>query len=95
MNYWRNNWLEIKDGTYVINPDEHKAAGTHFIALYMNGNDVMNFDRFGAEYISKEILKFKGNKNIKTNIFRIQVYDSVICGYFLSDLLILCLGVRV
>ena len=22
------------------------------------------------------------NKNIKTNIFRIQVYDSIMCGYF-------------
>ena len=55
MNYRRNNLLEIKDGTYVTNPDEHKAVGTHFIALYINGNDVMNFVSFGAEYISKEI----------------------------------------
>ena len=23
-----------------------------------------------------------GNKNIKTNIFRIQAYDSIMCGYF-------------
>ena len=22
------------------------------------------------------------NKNIKTNIFRIQAYDSIMCGYF-------------
>ena len=53
--YSRNNLPEIKDGAYVINPDEHKAVGTHFIALYINGNDVMNFVSFGAEYISKEI----------------------------------------
>ena len=26
--------------------------------------------------------KFIGNKNIKTNISRIQVYDSKTCGYF-------------
>ena len=32
--------------------------------------------------IPKEIKKFIGNKNIKTNIFRIQTYDSVMCGYF-------------
>ena len=25
---------------------------------------------------------FINNKNIKRNIFRIQVYDSVMCGYF-------------
>ena len=30
---------------------------------------------------SKEIRKFIGNKNIITNIFRIQTYDSVMCGY--------------
>ena len=27
-------------------------------------------------------MKFIGNKHIITNIFRIQVYDSIICGYF-------------
>ena len=32
--------------------------------------------------IPKEIRKFIGNKNIKTNIFRIQAYDSIMCGYF-------------
>ena len=25
---------------------------------------------------------FIGNKNIKTNIFRIQAYDSIMCAYF-------------
>ena len=25
---------------------------------------------------------FTGNKNIKTNIFRIQAYDLIMCGYF-------------
>ena len=30
----------------------------------------------------KEIKKFVGNKNIKTNIFRIQAYDSIMCGCF-------------
>ena len=25
---------------------------------------------------------YKGNKNIITNIYRVQVYDSIICGYF-------------
>ena len=40
------------------------------------------FDPFRVEHIPKEIEKFIGNKNIKTNIFRIQAYDSVMCGYF-------------
>ena len=30
----------------------------------------------------KEIKKFIGNKNIITNIYRIQAYDSIMWGYF-------------
>ena len=56
----------------------------------MNNNDVTYFDSFGAEHITKEIKTFINNENIKTNIFRIQAYDSVMCGYFVLDLLILC-----
>ena len=40
------------------------------------------FDSFGVEHILKEIKTFIENKNIKTNIFRIQTYDSIMCGYF-------------
>ena len=29
-------YLKIKDGTYVINPDEYKSVGTHWIASYRN-----------------------------------------------------------
>ena len=35
-----------------------------------------------VEYILEEIKTFIGNKNIQKNIFRIQAYDLVICGYF-------------
>ena len=43
----------------------------------MNGDIMTYFDSFGVEHIPKEIKKFIGNKNITTNIFRIQAYDSV------------------
>ena len=45
-------------------------------------NNVTYFDSFGVEHIPKEIKKFIGNKNIESNIFRVQAYDSVMCGYF-------------
>ena len=38
----------------------------------MNSNNVIYFDSFGVKHIPKEIKKFKGNKNIITNIYRIQ-----------------------
>ena len=52
------------------------------IALYVKNYDITYFDSFGVEHIPKEIIKFIKNKNIKTNIFRIQAYDSIMCGYF-------------
>ena len=48
----------------------------------MNSNNITYFDSFGFEYIPKEIKKFIGNKNIITNIYRIQAYDAIMCGYF-------------
>ena len=50
--------------------------------MYGLNNNVTYFDSFGAELIRKEIRKFIGNKNIQANIFRIQAYDSGMCGYF-------------
>ena len=63
---------------------------THWVALYVHNNDVTYFDSFGVEHIRKDIRTFVNNKNIKTSIFRIQEFDSIMRGYFLLDLLILC-----
>ena len=50
--------------------------------MYVKNNDITYFDSFGVEHIPREIKTFIDNKNIKTNIFRIQAYDSIMCGYF-------------
>ena len=50
--------------------------------LWVNSNNVTYFDSFGVEHIPKEIKEFVKNKNIITNTFRIQAYDSIMCGYF-------------
>ena len=73
---------KIKDGSQVINLDEYSDIGTHWIALYVKYNGITYCDSFGVEHISKEIKAFIKNRNIKTNMFRIQAYDSIICGYF-------------
>ena len=81
--YSRDNLpRKIKDGVYVINLDEYSDIGTHWIALYVHSETITYFDSFRVEHISKEIKKFINNKNIKTNIFRIQTYDSLMYGYF-------------
>ena len=51
----RNNLPKIKNGTYVINLDEFKPTGTHWIAWYVNNNNVTYFDSFRVEDIPKEI----------------------------------------
>ena len=71
-----------KDGACVVNLDECKSIGTYGIAFYVNGDNVTYFDSFGVEHIPKEIKRFIGNKNIITNIFRIQAHNSIKCGYF-------------
>ena len=44
--------------------------------------EIIYFDSFGVEHISKESKKFIGNKNIITNIFRVQADKSIMCEYF-------------
>ena len=86
--YSRVNLAKIKDGAYIINLDEHYDIGTHWIALRLNNNNATYFDSFGVEHIPKEITAFI-NKNVITNIFRIQAYDSIIVDIFVLDFLIL------
>ena len=82
----------IKNGAYVINLDEYHDIGTHWVALYVQSTSVYDtyvnnkivtyFDSFGVEHIPKEIMKFINRKKINTNIYRIQAYHSIMCGYF-------------
>ena len=65
---------EIRDGAYVINLDDYSDIGTHWIVSYVNNKTVTCFDSFGVEHIPKEIKIFINNKNIISNIFRIQAY---------------------
>ena len=83
--YSRNNLSKIKDREYMINLDEYESIETYWIVLYITPKNVTYFVSFGVEHIPKDIRKFFGSKNIITNIYRIQAYDSIMCGYF-------CLG---
>ena len=80
--YSRDNLPKIKDGAYVINLDEYSDIGTHWIALYALNNNVTYFNSFGVEHIPKEIKIFIDKSIVVANNFRIQAYDSIMCGYF-------------
>ena len=81
--YSRNNLPnKTKKGAYAINLDEYENTGTHWVSLFVKANKVIYFDSFGIEHILEEINKLIGNEKIKASIFRIQAYDSIMCGYF-------------
>ena len=48
----------------------------------MNGNNKIYFDSSRVGHIPKEIKKFIGNENLIMDVYRIQGYDSLMCGYF-------------
>ena len=90
--YSRNNLPKtIKKEAYVINLDECENTGMHWVSLFVKVKyttesssleRTIYFDSFGIEHIPKEINKFIRNSDIKSNIFRIQTYDSIMCKYF-------------
>ena len=73
---------KIKDAAYVVNLAQYSDIGTHRIALYALNKDVTYFDSFGVEHIPKEITIFIEKSTVVTNNFRIQAFNSVMCGYF-------------
>ena len=73
---------KTENTTYVLNLGEYSDIGTHWIAFYAIDNNVTYFDSFGPEHTPKEIKKFPANRNIITNIYRKQAFDSIIRGYF-------------
>ena len=90
--YSTDNLPKLKDGAYVINCDEYSYTETHLIVLYVLNNNVTYFEIFGVELVPKEIKTFVGNKNLKTNIFRTQAYDSIMYEYFCIGFIYLMLA---
>ena len=49
--YSRNHSPKIENGAYVRKLDVHELIGTHWIALFLNGNNnAIYFDSFGVEH---------------------------------------------
>ena len=76
----RNNLPRIKDGTYVINVDNKKSDGTHWVSLFIVTNPTLFFDSFEIKYIPQEVLNKIKDKSITHDIFRIQDNESIMCG---------------
>ena len=53
--------MKIKNEAFIINLDQHKSIGTHWITLHVNTKT--DFHSLGVELVPKEK---KGNKSIIT-----------------------------
>ena len=89
--YSRGGLPNLRDGSYLINLDDYFGIGTDWTALYVVNDNVTYLDNFGVEHVPKEIKEFIRNKNIKTNILRIQADDSIMWGYFCIEFIVFIL----
>ena len=60
--YSRNTLPKIKDGSWVINHDDFKSVGFHWIALYVNGNI--------DEYLTMQYISIVSELNIFQKKFK-------------------------
>ena len=82
-----------KDGTYTINVGQYESVGTHWLALYVNGDNITYFDSFGLQYIPKEVNIFI-HKKYHHKYLRNTANNSIICGYFCIGFLVFVLKGR-
>ena len=73
----------------MINLDEYADVGANSIALFCDRNEIVYFNSFGVEHIKE----FIGNKNVISNICRVQAIQWYV-GIFALDSLILCSQVK-
>ena len=66
----------------LINLDDKKSKGAHWVSLFLDRNTAVYFDSFKIEYIPEEVLNKIRDKSITHNIFRIQYNESIMCGFY-------------
>ena len=66
----------------MINLNDKKRKGTHWVSLFIDRNIAACFDSFGIEYIPQELLNKIRDKKFTQNILRIQDNESITCGFY-------------
>lgn len=83
---YKNEILNDKpvDGGYILNMTDSTddAEGSHWVALYIKGNNACYYDSFGVGIVD-DVISFLSNKSkIYYNKTQQQHIDSVLCGWF-------------
>lgn len=50
--------------------------------VYCKSNNVTYFDSFAVGHIPEEVKTFITGKKVRSNIYRLQHYYSIMCGYY-------------
>ena len=79
---------KIKYGMYVINLDDKKSKGTHWVSLFIEKKMAVYFDSFVIEYSPQKVLNKIKNKTITNNIFRVQPYVRILLYCFYRIMLL-------
>lgn len=64
----------------IVNLDESRRAGTHWVAYAKNGNSAAYFDSFGNLRPPTELVRYLENCNLLYNRRSYQTFDTSICG---------------
>lgn len=76
----------------IVNLDDIRGPGTHWVAYRKTGGYVVYFDSFGNLKPPKDLVNYLGVDNIKYNYKSYQNFNTHICGHlclkFLSGILI-------
>lgn len=65
----------------VLNIDDSKGQGTHWVGLFVKGNECYYFDSFGFEP-PLEVKEYCSEKDGYFSSYKIQSRDEVICGHY-------------
>ena len=65
----------------ILNLDDVRGRGTHWVAYCKIGKNVNYFDSFGNLKPPKDLLNYLGVDNIKYNYETYQAFDSFNCGH--------------
>ena len=81
-NVYMKDEYKFEYGNFIINLDDSKGNGSHWVAIIVNPEYCLYFDSYGA-YPPKTLLKqLKIYKTIYYNKFIIQSLSSILCGFY-------------
>ena len=81
--------LNLKDGNYILNLQNHNQSGSHWTAFIKKGNKIYYCDSFGMPMPQEELNLFTDEKDIiYFNTTQIQDIESKCCGYFAIEFLL-------